>query len=259
MSLNNTKVTKKVCLFGTSADPPTGNTGHAGIVKYLSSLTQLFDEIWVLPVYQHMYKSKRNRLSSFEHRMNMCQLAFKDDDNDNVKAKVFVYDYEKVCYESKCDSSTNGDNNNNIPVRVGTADLLEWLLYERFKHEQIEFTLVLGADSFLDLSNFKWNRSIDIIQLVEGRIIVINRKEQLKTTTANNVNNNDNTKVLTSTVEQMNIKFKAKMQVLTIDCLSDVSSTLVRNTNDADALLKYVSTSVLNYMQENKLYTFDSS
>ena len=64
---------RRVCLFGTSANPPTGDTGHRGIASYLSGLSDdsgerrseeggvraaqppLFDEVRVLPVYRHMF------------------------------------------------------------------------------------------------------------------------------------------------------------------------------------------------------------
>jgi nicotinic acid mononucleotide adenylyltransferase len=65
-------------LFGTSANPPTGSGGHVGIVQALSSMpnTTKFDEIRILPVYQHTFSSKRNQLVSYEHRVNMCKIAF---------------------------------------------------------------------------------------------------------------------------------------------------------------------------------------
>jgi hypothetical protein len=61
---------RNVCLFGTSADPPTGAGGHVGIVQALTLLRSpvaqqqdnddgvggfAFDEIRVLPVYRHTY------------------------------------------------------------------------------------------------------------------------------------------------------------------------------------------------------------
>ncbi len=49
---------RRVCLFGTSADPPTGEGGHLGIVRHLASSSSPscdFDEVRVLPVYRHMY------------------------------------------------------------------------------------------------------------------------------------------------------------------------------------------------------------
>ena len=47
--MKNTKV-KKICLFGTSANPPTGKGGHVGVVEALLQLNA-FDEIHIVPVY----------------------------------------------------------------------------------------------------------------------------------------------------------------------------------------------------------------
>ena len=51
---------RKICLFGTSANPPTGKGGHLGIVSFLASNTSVaggldYDEVHVLPVYVHMF------------------------------------------------------------------------------------------------------------------------------------------------------------------------------------------------------------
>ena len=46
----------RVCLFGLSADPPTGYGGHVGIVQaLLSDPQQTWDYIGILPVYRHTY------------------------------------------------------------------------------------------------------------------------------------------------------------------------------------------------------------
>ena len=107
-AINPTMTKRRVCLFGLSADPPTGNAGHVGIARKLASLPA-FDEIRVLPVYRHTYavctsrvelcsccccccvlsnilclfltlfsfvQSKRMRLATYEDRMAMCRLAF---------------------------------------------------------------------------------------------------------------------------------------------------------------------------------------
>ncbi len=56
---NNTSSQRRcVCLFGTSANPPTGDGGHVGIVRALEALSRdelLFDEIRILPVYHHPF------------------------------------------------------------------------------------------------------------------------------------------------------------------------------------------------------------
>jgi hypothetical protein len=47
---------RTICLFGTSGDPPTGLSGHVGIVKALQHHQDpCFDEIRVIPVYRHPY------------------------------------------------------------------------------------------------------------------------------------------------------------------------------------------------------------
>lgn len=73
---------RQICLFGTSANPPTGDGGHVQIVNSLSEL-QRFDEIRILPVYRHTFSSKRD-LVSYEHRMNMCKVAFSSIPNAQV-------------------------------------------------------------------------------------------------------------------------------------------------------------------------------
>jgi nicotinic acid mononucleotide adenylyltransferase len=57
---------RRVCLFGLSANPPTGTFGHQGIVAALVA-GGTFLEVWVLPVFTHAYASKR-ALAPFEHR-----------------------------------------------------------------------------------------------------------------------------------------------------------------------------------------------
>ena len=130
---------RSVCLFGTSADPPTGAGGHRGIVMALSNLVlpaarqpsagagagagagenscgrtaaagsgsivdnkagtssprqQLrFDEIRVIPVYRHMFNSKRGNQTSYNDRLEMCRLAFEGID------RVTVSDCERRCFD----------------------------------------------------------------------------------------------------------------------------------------------------------------
>lgn len=62
-----------IAIFGLSANPPTGRGGHGGIIEYLKN-TNIFSEIWILPVYQHMYAAK-NQMVAFEHRLEMLNLT----------------------------------------------------------------------------------------------------------------------------------------------------------------------------------------
>mmetsp|Transcript_28842 Transcript_28842/g.47700 ORF Transcript_28842/g.47700 Transcript_28842/m.47700 type:complete len:101 (+) Transcript_28842:1-303(+) len=92
---NSKSKRRQVCLFGLSADPPTGNGGHVGLARILSAdnTTTTFDEVRILPVYQHQFNSKRNRLLPFEDRLRMCHLSF------DAIPKVVISDCEKRCFE----------------------------------------------------------------------------------------------------------------------------------------------------------------
>lgn len=66
------QVRKHVCLFGTSADPPTGRGGHLGIVTHLISLEE-FDEVRILPVYRHMFEVSR---IAYSESLESCSCGF---------------------------------------------------------------------------------------------------------------------------------------------------------------------------------------
>lgn len=92
---------RKVCLFGLSADPPTGYGGHVGIVQALAALPRnaaasklldskddndAFDEIRVVPVYRHTY--------------SVCAVCFKRQKfgcNSSLTNKVILYFYRWLC------------------------------------------------------------------------------------------------------------------------------------------------------------------
>jgi len=94
---------KHILLYGLSANPPTGDGGHRGIVKYLvehaNDENTKFNQIWILPVYQHAFSSKSNLLD-YDHRLEMCRLNFKDlskgNGSNSKKCRVYVSNYEKV-------------------------------------------------------------------------------------------------------------------------------------------------------------------
>lgn len=97
MATNNIGATngrKQIVLFGTSADPPTGEGGHVGIAKALSALEE-FEQIRVVPVFRHNFADKRDRLLPFGDRMHMCELAFEG------IPRVVVSDCERACFQQK--------------------------------------------------------------------------------------------------------------------------------------------------------------
>ena len=229
---------RQVCLFGTSANPPTGEGGHQGIVRGLSRLEHL-DEIRVLPVFQHTFSSKRSQLASFEHRMNLCQLAFAE------FPKVTVSDAEMRSFQRQMtDTMTETEI---ASLRVGTADLLEMLMEEE---PNVDFSFCLGADTFMDLTAWKWQRSKDVLRLLEGRLIVLVRKGI--TTTATH---------LRERVELVNQTEYARQNIMLMEIpdLQRVSSSLVRSTVDPIELNGVVSPAVLEYMLAHELYGFSKA
>ena len=53
--LANPSMRRKICLFGLSADPPTGRTGHVGIAQALQEQNE-WNEVWILPVFRHTFE-----------------------------------------------------------------------------------------------------------------------------------------------------------------------------------------------------------
>ncbi len=163
----------QVLLFGLSGNPPTGDTGHRGIVKQIAK-QKLFDEIWILPVYSHTFSSKKNLLP-FKTRMDMSILNFQDLPN----CKVLPIEQNAFEYYNKLTGKAEP---------VGTIDLLNYL---RPLNNSIEYTFCLGTDTFNDLLAGKWEDNGEIIRTTN--LLVINRqgysieKSSLSDKKANNI------------------------------------------------------------------------
>jgi nicotinic acid mononucleotide adenylyltransferase len=134
---------RQVALFGLSGNPPTGDKGHVGIIKSLVA-TGLFHEIWVLPVYVHMFSSKRN-LVSYNDRMSMCRLCMSP--LSTPACTVQVRETEREVYEYCVKRSAGGQ------CSVGSIDVLR---YVAEAHPDVELNLILGADTFQDIIAGKW-------------------------------------------------------------------------------------------------------
>lgn len=223
---------RQVCLFGTSANPPTGDGGHRGIVLALSEMER-FDEIRVLPVYRHTFSTKRHSLVSYEHRMNMCRLAF------GRIPKVIVSNAEQESFQRKVTEEMTEDEIQAL--RVGTADLMDMLMAEE---PDTDFSFCLGADTFMDLTEWKWKRSKDVFRLLDGRLIVLHRKGMTSS-------------LLQERIAAVNeTDGRGNVVLLEIPSLREVSSSSVRSLGDDDTLTGMVTPDVLKYMKEHKLYAF---
>ena len=146
----------RVALYGLSANPPTNLGGHATIVRRLS---KLFDEVWILPVFKHAYASKRH-LAPYEDRRAMCELAFRDERDENARDNVRVIDVEKTVVEAAIAAQRfavpSDSNANGVDPVVGSYDVLRWL---RAAHPGMDFAWVMGGDAYRDLADDKWKDS----------------------------------------------------------------------------------------------------
>ena len=70
MIFSRSKRGRRIAIFGGSFNPP--HIGHTAILRWLGDLG-IFDEVWVVPCFQHPFDKP---LAPFEHRLEMCRLAF---------------------------------------------------------------------------------------------------------------------------------------------------------------------------------------
>lgn len=150
---------KTIALFGLSANPPTGLSGHQGIVRYLVEMNR-FDEVWILPVYRHILKEMGETTPTFEDRFNMCQECFTAESSS--RTEVIVQRIEKELFD-KFPPNT----------KIGTIDVLEHI--KATFPDINEVYLTLGKDTFQDLALGKWKRHDDILAL--SSLLVIERDE----------------------------------------------------------------------------------
>lgn len=151
----------RLAVFGTSADPP--HRGHQMVVQMLVDSGD-YDEVWVLPVFVHMFSSKDKSLSPFDERMAMCRLAFEYYKSTSCSVKVLPL--EKMV----CEAATAV--NDGEPMRVGSSLILD-IIHLLFPGTTGRTTFVLGSDTFLDLVKGKWRNAASI--LLENGIAVVER------------------------------------------------------------------------------------
>jgi nicotinate-nucleotide adenylyltransferase len=137
----------RVALFGGSFNPP--HVAHELAALYVLE-TQPVDELWFLPVYQHVFDDKRH-LASFEDRVAMCELVAAA---LGPRARVSRAE-EQLAHE---------------PGFVGsrTFDLLEMLARTA---PDIEPRWVVGSDILGETD--KWHRWDDVV--ARAPLIVIER------------------------------------------------------------------------------------
>lgn len=133
---------KDVILYIGSFDPP--HLGHLNAVVWALS-TDCYKEVWVMPAYKNTFKKD---MAPFNHRVEMCKLAFKD--LKRVKIKT---------YETKAKGSgetyhllsylTNVFPSNSFSLLIGEdnyEDMKNWYKYEYFNCFVDEFIVADRSD-----------------------------------------------------------------------------------------------------------------
>lgn len=149
---------KRVLLFGLSADPPTGEDGHLGLVRWATKRSEYpelggpIDALWILPVFRHAF-SEKSGLSAFAHRLEMSRRCF---ENQGGTVPVVVSEAERELAEA------------HPGERLGTIDLVEHL---EARHPGTRFGFLLGADTARDLFLGKWKRGKELLRRV-GWVVV---------------------------------------------------------------------------------------
>lgn len=108
-----------VAILGSACDPVT--LGHIQVAQYILQTSRVFDEVWLMPCYQHMYNKE---MQAPEHRLAMCELATQQD------GRIRVDDFE-------IRSKLRGETFNTV-TRLLDED--------RAKH-QYDFSWVIGMDN----------------------------------------------------------------------------------------------------------------
>ena len=105
------RLPKLCCPAVTNEAAPCAHSATAITVRTDRAL-----QVWVLPVFEHMHEGEKRRLASFEHRMEMCRLAF-EKLSDFPDCRVIVKATERaVCLRRLRSDRTS---------KTGTADILD--------------------------------------------------------------------------------------------------------------------------------------
>lgn len=212
-------MSRRILLFGLSANPPTGAGGHCGLVRHFCE-EGMFDELWIVPVYRHMFRSKREQLVDFETRYEMCCAAFEE--LSSPECLVQVVRAEKEVF----DAAVAAHGGPAEDVSVGTYDLVRYLSGQ---HPDAHFSFLMGTDTYADLRSGKWRRSEDLLDLLS--IAVVRRLGEPEAP-----------------------ELRPQDSLHEVASSTDVSSTAVRQSTSMTELGELVHPKVLQIMLREGLY-----
>jgi nicotinate-nucleotide adenylyltransferase len=212
------KKNKNIILYGGSFDPP--HFGHLHLAKLVSKIIR---KIKVIVVPCNINPLKKKVIASNYHRFNMLNLLFEE---SNLDYHISNYEIQKE----------------------GPSFSVDTILYFKEKYENLFF--LMGEDSFLSLKKWKNYRRI----LGEVSLIVASRK------TKSGLND-----YISSLFDEYEIEYlKNNLYILkakgikpiyfTTSYDHEASSSKIRKQLKDGLLPQHLSESVLQYIEENKLY-----
>lgn len=129
------------------------------------------------------------------------------------------------------------------------------------RNENVDYTFALGTDTFMDLTEWKWRRSRDIIEMLQGRLVVFRRdtisqkediERDIKCISSGNALNERIKQILT---EFSHLSLKDNLRLTDVELLP-ISSSAARETADMQVLRGILDEKVLDYIQDGKMYAF---
>jgi len=133
----------KVAILGGAFNPV--HKGHIQIAQFVLNTSGEFDEVWLMPAYQHMYNK---HMESAEDRLAMCELAAK------VDGRIKIFDYE-------IKNQLKGE----------TYYFFKRLKEEKELTEKYQFAMIIGLDNANSFS--KWVNYEELERM--ARFVVIPR------------------------------------------------------------------------------------
>jgi nicotinate-nucleotide adenylyltransferase len=133
----------KVALYGGAFNMI--HKGHIDVAKIVLNHSSDFDEVWLVPCYEHLYGKK---LASAEHRIEMCKIAARAD------ARIKVCDYE-------IRNRFKGE----------TYHFMKRIMNDPEYKDKYSFSLVIGLDNANTIGS--WSNCADLLDMVP--FITINR------------------------------------------------------------------------------------
>jgi nicotinate-nucleotide adenylyltransferase len=134
----------KVAILGGAFNPIT--IGHIQLAQTVLNTSGEFDEVWLMPAYNHMYNKE---MVSTEHRLKMCELA------SQIDGRIKVFDYE-------IRNELAGE----------TFNFFKRLKKEETLNERYNFSMIIGLDNANTFD--KWVNYQELERMV--RFVVVPRK-----------------------------------------------------------------------------------